>query len=144
MLNIYKKFSRSPSRAQTGAPFVVGSTDDGTDVIIYVHRLHTSNTAFKAANEAKRRANQFKLNNLDEAARAEFQEELGRKAFLETCIAGWTDNMCDANGALIAYTDEAIAQIERDLPELIDALMYFAATAENYVGTFDEDATLKN
>ena len=65
------------------------------------------------------------------------------KVFADNCIKGWA-NVEGADGNLLEYTEENIRKIHDELPELIEELYKFGVNDSNYVGSFDEEESLKN
>lgn len=144
MFDLYAKYKRNEARVQEGAPMIIGQTADGEDVIIYVARIHSSNAQFKAYVENLRRTNKRKLDTATPDEQNEIYTKFAEDAAEATCVKGWTANMQDMDGNLIAYSPEAVHKIRTDLPELFTAIMDFGADASNYVGSFDENEAVKN
>lgn len=148
-MNIYKKFKTNEARSViTGAPLVIGTDANGKDAIIYVARAHHSNPEYKAEVDRLTQQNQSKLNNLnkdkDKSDYNKFLGELVELAIKRTCVKSWTDNITDEHDLPLLYSDASIEKLWADLPELADDIIQFALNASNYVGTFDEDESLKN
>ena len=148
-MNIFKKFKANEARSViTGAPFVIGTDDNGNDAIIYIARAHHSNPEYKAEIDRLMQQHQSKLNNLskdkDKAAHTKFIGELVELAIKRTCIKAWSDNITDENNLPLLYSEASIEKLWADLPDLVDDIVSFAINSANYVGSFDEEESLKN
>lgn len=146
-MNLYKKFARNESRSViTGAPLLL-SVEDGESSIMYVARAHYSNPEYNAALEELQRKNQQKLEALrkagDKKATAEYESDLVIEAIALTCVKG-VDNVTGEDGMPFVVTPANVVKLFKDLPELAEKVLVFAVDASNYVGTFDEDESLKN
>lgn len=140
-MDIFKKFKRNEDTTVNGAKMFL---DKDNDVYILVARMHQSNPVFKKAGQAKSERHQAELERYkdDENKRNELLERLGQETVADVLITGW--NGLEMNGEPFEFTPENAHRIRNELPELFEQIMQFALDSRNYVGTFDEDASLKN
>ena len=137
-MNIFKQFKRNDDRIVNGAKFEV---DD--QAYMMLARMHESNPAFKAAAQRLMQEHQSRIDAIkDPEARTQAVSELSYQAFAETCVKSWHkiedgDNELECNAA-------NIDRIKKELPELWEGMCKFALNPSNYLGTFDEDASVKN
>lgn len=140
-MDISKKFKRDADKIVNGAKMFL---DEANDVYILVARMHISNPVFKKAGQAKAERNQAELERVknDDVKRNEFLERVGQETVADVLITGW--NNLEFDGQPFEYSVENAHRIKNELPELFEEIMNFAIDPRNYVGTFDEDTSLKN
>ena len=136
-------FTRDMNRIENGAKLVLGKNADGSEIAVYVGRIHTSNPSFKTAVENARKSRQTEIDALVGAAQREALSELTTDAAANSCIRSWT-GFKTKEGAEMACSDDNVALIRKELPELFERIVEFGLDSANYVGQFDEEATLKN
>lgn len=137
-MNIFAQFKRDNDRIVSGAPFEIEK-----GVVIMVARMHESNPAFKKLAQQYMTEKQASLDAIkDVTERTEATAKLSEDAFAQTCIKSWT-GIEDANG-LIECTPENIERLRKEVPELWDSIMRFGMNPANYLGSFDEEESLKN
>lgn len=147
-MNIFKKFKRDDARSFIkGAPLVLGTNEDGSEAVIYVARAHSSNPEYRAVMDKLTQQNQQELQQLLKSKKDKEHtdriELLLRQAIRDTCIKGW-NNVHDENDMPLLYNQDSVARICAELPELEDKIVEFALNSSNFVGTFDEEESLKN
>lgn len=136
-MNILDRYKRDDARTQQGFKFELGE-----GAFIRIARMHESNAKFKAATDVLARKRQHELANLKGAKKNEAYADIAEEAFAQVCI---TDIQGVTIGDDVINADAVgIARIRSEVPELWGELMQAAISAENYVGEFDEDASVKN
>jgi len=140
-MDIFKQFRRDEDRIVSGAKFYL---DKANDVWIKVARMHESNPVFKKAGQAKAEFHQAELERLkdNKEAHTEFLNKLGAETMADVLITGW--NNLEMNGEPFAYSVDNAHLIRTELPELFEQLTQFALNPKNYVGSFNEEESLKN
>lgn len=137
-MNIFKQFKRNDDRIVNGAKFTI---DDKTHIMLA--RMHESNPAFKAAAQKIMQENQTAIDAIkDLEERQVFVSNLSYKAFAATCVKSW-EGLEDENGTLECNA-ENIKRIQDEVPELWESMCKFSLDPSNYLGQFDEEASVKN
>lgn len=139
-MDIFKQFKRNDDTIVNGAKLIL---DAKGEAFILVARMHQSNPQFKKAGQKMMQQNQRQLDAItDDAERQELLASLSEMAAADVCITGWEG--LEVDGQPFVYSKENAHRIRTELPELFEQIVQFATTSSNYVGTFDEDESLKN
>ena len=136
-MDLLKRYKRHDDLIKNGAKMDLGG---GTYVLLA--RMHESNLRFKQVTESLARQRQHELDNLKGRNRTDAYGEIAEEAFAQVCIAELKnvkigDDVIEADAL-------GIARLRSELPEFWQDMMTFAMEKSNYVGTFDEDASVKN
>ena len=142
-MNIFAKFKRNDTAVNDGKMLVLGKDDNGNDVGVIVARIHASNVAFKTFLENEKKKNQHALEHMSDDEQSKFVERITDEAIKATCIKGFI-GLTDDKGTVIDTSPETIERVHKELPELFDQIVRFGLDSKNYVGSFDEEASLKN
>lgn len=136
-MDILERYKRDDKRIADGFKFELGQ-----GAFIRVARLHESNPRFKKVTETLSRQRQHEIDRLKGAAKAAVFAEITEEAFAQigiTEIVGVT-----IGGEEIKADPTGIARIRSEVPELWNDLIREACTDANYIGSFDEDESVKN
>lgn len=136
-MDLLKRYKRDEDRITNGFKFVLGK-----DSFIRLARMHDSNPQFKARADALARQRQHEIANLKGQRKTEAYGEVAEEAFKQVCIT--EIHNVQLGDDVIECNDIGIARLQSEVPELWASLMQAAMSDENYVGEFDEDASLKN
>lgn len=140
-MNIWD-YTRDANRAENGAKMVLGRNGE-QEIYVVIGRIHSSNEAFQSAVDRLKKTRQSELDAAKGDALQKLQSELTIEAAKRACVLGW-GGFTHRDGTEMACTQENIDVIEKQLPELFDEIIIFGTDSTNYVGTFDEDAAVKN
>lgn len=136
-MDLLKRYKRNDDLIAHGAKL-----DLGGGAYVLLARMHESNPQFKTVTETLSRQRQHELDNLKGRAKTDVYGDIAEEAFAQVCItkvAGIT-----INGEAIAADAIGIARMRSETPEFWQDMMAFAMDKTNYVGSFDEDASVKN
>lgn len=139
-MDIFKQFKRNDDVIVNGAKMIL---DAEGKVYILVGRMHQSNPKFKKAGQKMMEQHQRQIDAIvDDAAKQEFISDLSSMAAAEVLITGWEG--LEMNGQPFPFSTDNAHRIRTELPELFEQIMAFALDSKNYVGTFNEEESLKN
>lgn len=141
-MNIWD-YTRNDTRINDGAVLTFGTAPNGNKVTARIARIHHSNKAFKQAAENIKKMRQSEIDAAEGDALQEIMSSITTEAAKIACITGWTE-FTHKDGSPMDCTKDNIDFIEKALPELFDRMIQFGATDANYIGTFDEDESVKN
>jgi len=145
-MNIFKHFRRNNDLIVNGAKCVIGKNEKGEEVYFLIARAHESYPVYGPAIQDALERNKREIDAAEKRSKAEhtkLRSDIVLKVFADNCIKGWS-NVEGADGSLLEYTEENIRKIYDELPELIEELYKFGVDDSNYVGSFDEEESLKN
>lgn len=136
-MDLLKRYKRNDDAIKHGAKMDLGG---GSYVLLA--RMHESNPQFKAVTEALSRKRQHELDNLKGRDKTDAYGDIAEEAFAQVCITQFT-NVSLGDDAIQADAT-GIARVRSEAPEFWGDMMTFAMDKTNYVGSFDEDASVKN
>lgn len=136
-MDILKKFKRNDDLIVHGTKMILG---EGT--YINIARMHDSNPQFKKVTEQLSRQRQSAIDAANERDKNKIFGEIAEEGFAQVCVTGWSG--IEMDGVVVECNSLNIARVKTEVPELWSEMMSFAMNKANYVGSFDEDASVKN
>lgn len=141
-MNIWD-LQRNETRIAHGAVMVLGKNAEKQDVSVTVARIHHSNKAFQTAAENIKKIRQTEIDSAKPEDLQKIMSEITTEAAKISCITGWA-NFTFKDGSPMPCTQENIEFIHTTLPELFDRIVQFGVSDANYLGTFNEEDSVKN
>ncbi|AKJ71375.1 tail chaperonin protein [Achromobacter phage phiAxp-1] len=141
-MSLTSHFKMNDTAVSKGIPVTLPANSDGSIPVIYVARMHTSNTRYQKAVAAAMKPYTFELQHgklSDEIA-----EQLMRDVFSRTIVTAWANVLkSDVTGDPKAegfenYSPAAAVKLFEALPELYELLVKKAQDASAFLAAADE------
>ena len=136
-MDLLSRYKRHDDLIQQGAILELG---EGASA--HIARMHDSNPQYKKVTEQLARQRQYELDNLKGQKKNTAYAEIAEEAFAQVCITKLTN--IRIGGDAIEADAIGIARIRSETPEFFQKMMQFAMDDTNYVGTFNEENSVKN
>lgn len=136
-MDLLSRYKRHDDLIQHGALLELG---EGASA--HIARMHDSNPQYKKVTEQLARQRQYELDNLKGQKKNAAYTEIAEEAFAQVCITKLTN--IRIGGDAIEADAIGIARIRSETPEFFQKMMQFAMDDSNYVGTFNEENSVKN
>lgn len=122
-MSLYKTYKTSNEKENNGIPikFPGSPTSSGKIPTFYVGRISKKNKRFQKVTDQlykPYRKNKNGLKNMSD----EVAEDILKKSFIKGCLRGW-ENIENADGVEIPFTEENADKLFSDLPDLFEHLM---------------------
>lgn len=115
MQGIYKTYGTDKSLEQNGILLDVGPGFKGLPATVRIARAGGANTAFTSLVEFKMKPYRRQIQN--DMMDRKVADNLMREVYVKTVILGW-ENMTDAEGNELPFTEENALKVLEDLPDL--------------------------
>ena len=135
--DLLSRYKRHDDLIQQGAILELG---EGASA--HIARMHDSNPQYKKVTEQLARQRQYELDNLKGQKKNTAYAEIAEEAFAQVCITKLTN--IRIGGDAIEADAIGIARIRSETPEFFQKMMQFAMDDSNYVGSFNEENSVKN
>lgn len=136
-MDLLSRYKRHDDLIQHGAILELG---EGASA--HIARMHDSNPQYKKVTEQLARQRQYELDNLKGQKKNTAYAEIAEEAFAQVCITKLTN--IRIGGDVIEADAIGIARIRSETPEFFQKMMQFAMDDSNYVGSFNEENSVKN
>lgn len=136
MKGLYKQFATDENLEKSGILLDYGTTEEGKPIRIRIARAGGQNAKFQQTAEIVLKPYRRQLQN--ETIDPKVLEQLYRVIYARAVVIGW-ENVTDAEGNELAFTEENVIRVFTDLPDLFKDVREAAEKAALFKNQARED-----